>query len=103
MMYSAPCTLSKFLKTWKTNEVKGIFCHGYFSKVEELEIVDFPPRSAFYDNIKRQDVDDDLYNSTKNLYESRLALPADHPDKFYNMKCFLKYYNLLGKISMIGY
>ena len=96
-MYSAPCPLSKFLKTWKTDEIKGIFCHGYFSKIEDLEIVEFPPKSAFFDSIKQQEVDDQLYTEVKSEYQRRLALPVGHPDKFRNMKCYLKYYNLLGK------
>ena len=98
MNYSAPCSLSKFLRTWKTVEVKGIFPHGYYSTVEELDTRCFPPKSAFYDNIKKQEVDHDLYEQVKSDYIRRLNLPETDPDKFKSMKCFLKHYNLLGEV-----
>ena len=99
MMYSAPCSLSKFLRTWKTVEVKGIFPHGYYSTIEEMEIIPFPPKSAFFDNIKKKEVDDQLYESIKSDYDRRINLPETDPGKFWNMKCYLKHYNLLGEFN----
>ena len=96
MNYSAPCSLSKFLKTWKTVEVKGIFPHGYYASIEELDTKCFPPESAFFDSIRRKDVDKKLYQEVKMEYERRLSLPDDHKDKFFNMKSYLEHYNLLG-------
>ena len=101
MNYSAPCSLSRFLKTWKTEETKGIFPHGYYSNIEELNTVEFPPKSAFFDSIRRRDMEDDLYISAKNEYERRLSLPEDHEDKFFNMKSYLEYYNMLGKFMVL--
>lgn len=95
-MYTAPCSLSRFLKTWKVPEAKGIFPHGYFAEIEDLQEIKFPPKSAFYDSIKRCDIDDNLYNEVKQDYERRLELPVSHPDKFNNMLCYLRHYNLLG-------
>ena len=97
MSFSAPCSLSKFLRTWKTNEVKGIFPHGYYNKVEDLISVTFPEKAAFFDSIKKKNVDSELYDRVKSDYTRRLSLPEADPDKFWNMKCFLKHYNLLGK------
>ena len=101
MNYSAPCPLSSFLRQWKTDEVKGIFPHGYYSKIEDLETTIFPPKEAFFDCIKNKKVDEKLYNEVKTEYERRLTLSENDPDRFQNMKCYLKYYNLLGKKSMI--
>ena len=36
-----------------------------------------------------------MYNEAKQIYQTRLALPEDHPDKWYNMSDYLKFYNLL--------
>ena len=96
MSYSAPCTLSKFLKTWKAKEAKGIFPHGYYSRIEELDTKIFPPKTAFFDSIKRKEIDDQLYHDVKNEYERRLSLPDHHEDKFHNMKSYLENYNMLG-------
>ena len=96
MIYSAPCPLSKFLKTWKADEVKGIFPHGYYNTIEDLNTVSFPPKSAFSDNIKKKEVDDDLYEKVKSDYIRRLNLPDTDQNKFKSMKCYLKHYNLLG-------
>ena len=97
MSYSAPCPLSSFLRQWKTKEIKGIFPHGYYSKIEELETTEFPPKEAFFDSIKNKKVDENLYNEVKTEYERRLLLPENDPYRFRNMKCYLKYYNLLGR------
>ena len=96
MLYTAPCPLSKLFKTWKVPEAKGIFPHGYYSDIEELQQVTFPPKSAFFDSIKQRDIDDNLYDQVKQEYDRRLQLPDNHPDKFNNMLCYLRHYNLLG-------
>ena len=97
--YTAPCPLSRFLKTWNAPEAKGIFPHGYYSEIEELQQVDFPPISAFYDSIKRCDIDEGLYTQVKTEYDRRKQLPENHPDKFKNMLCYLRFYNLLGNLK----
>ena len=50
----------------------------------------FPPKEAFFNKMKQQDVDDDIYNSSKSLYESKIAA-----GEWSNMSDFLRYYNLL--------
>ena len=68
----------------------------YFSSIEEIRsTVEFPPKSAFFSKLKQAEVDEEEYNESKNLYESRRSLPDGHPDKWTNFGDFLKYYNLL--------
>jgi hypothetical protein len=51
MLLSVPCTLSKYLKTWKVQGCESIFPYEYFNSVEELgKYEKFPPFSAFYSN-----------------------------------------------------
>ena len=68
----------------------------YFSSIEEIRsTVEFPPKSAFFSKLKQAEVDEEEYNESKNLYESRRSLPDGHPDKWTNFGDFLKHYNLL--------
>ena len=94
--FSAPCSLDKYMKQWRAKLTKSIFPHGYSSDIQQLEkTVIFPPPAAFYNTIKRANVDMNLYQSEKAEFEKRLALPEDHPDKMFNFKCWLQYYNNL--------
>ena len=100
--FSAPCSLDKYMKQWGAKLTKSIFPHGYFSDIQQLEkTVNFPPPAAFYNTIKRANVDMNLYQSEKAEFEKRLALPEDHPDKMFNFKCWLQYYNNLDTSPMI--
>ena len=68
----------------------------YFSSIEDIRTtIEFPPKSAFYSKLKQTEVSDDEYNDSKRLYESRLSLPDDHPEKWRNFADFLKFYNML--------
>ena len=67
-----------------------------FTSVEELQrTVKFPSQAEFFSNLKQETISDEAYADAKNLYESRLALPQNHPNKWLNMSDYLKYYNLL--------
>ena len=50
----------------------------------------FPPKEAFFNNMKQQEIDDDLYNSSKAIFESKQAAGEWH-----SMADYLQYYNLL--------
>ena len=59
--------------------------------MEELrKATTFPPKEAFFNKMKQQQVDDDVYNASKSIYESKVAA-----GEWSNMSHFLKYYNLL--------
>ena len=102
LLFSAPCSLDKYMKQWGAKLTKSIFPHGYFTDIQQLEkTINFPPPSAFYNTIKREPVDMDLYTSAKSEFERRLALPDDHPEKMFNFKCWLRFYNDLDTGPMI--
>ena len=68
----------------------------YFNGIESIrETIDFPSREAFFSKLTQSHCDEELYHECRKLYESRLNLPDDHPDKWFNMSCYLKHYNLL--------
>ena len=63
--------------------------------MEDLNAVEFPAQEDFFSKLKQQNVSDEMYNTAKETYESHLALPEGHPEKWYNMRDYLRYYNLL--------
>ena len=68
----------------------------YFSSIEDIRAtLEFPPKSAFYSELKQLEVNEDDYIDAKNLYESRCLLPDNHPNKWSNFADYLKHYNLL--------
>lgn len=50
----------------------------------------FPPKYAFFNQMKQQEIDDELYNTSKSLYQEKIAA-----GEWKNMADYLKYYNLL--------
>ena len=64
--------------------------------IEDLNTTEFPPKTAFFDNIKQNEVNEELYECARMEYLRRLTLPDEDPDKFWSMRCYLKHYNLLG-------
>ena len=92
--YSSPCSLEKYLRQWKAPDAKGIFPHGYFPSIESIRnCTEFPPQSAFYSKLKQSGPSDEEYSKAKSLYESRIALYDNHPDKWNNFSDYLKWYN----------
>ena len=51
---------------------------------------EFPPKEAFYNTINQKHVDDDVYEASKTVFESKIAA-----GEWNNMGDYLKYYNLL--------
>ena len=50
----------------------------------------FPPKEAFFNQMKQQHISEDLYNSMKSLFESKQAA-----GEWSSMADYLRYYNLL--------
>ena len=52
--YNAPCSLDIYLKTWNGEYSKSIFPYTFFKSVEELKsYTEFPPKEAFYSDLKQ--------------------------------------------------
>lgn len=45
--------------------------------------------------MRQEELSEEDYAEYKLLYDTRLALPNDHPDKWFNMSHYLKFYNNL--------
>ena len=100
--FSAPCSLDKYMKQWGAKLTKSIFPHGHFNDITQLEeTTEFPPKSAFYNSLKKAEVDSELYETSKAEFDRRMSLPEDHPDKMFNFKCWLRYYNNLDTGPMV--
>ena len=50
----------------------------------------FPPKEAFFNKLKQQNISEEDYNSSKSLYQSKQAA-----GEWKNMSDYLRYYNLL--------
>ena len=93
--FTAPCSLDMYLKQWTKDVKKSVFPYTFFHSIEELrQTVDFPPYDAFYSELKRSNVAKEDYDEAKNLYESRLNLPENDPEKWSNFADWLRFYNV---------
>lgn len=45
--------------------------------------------------MRQEELSEEDYSEYKSLYDTRVALPIDHPDKWFNMSHYLKHYNNL--------
>ena len=100
--YTSPCRLSKYLKQWGAKLEKSIFPYSYYSSVEELQAaLEFPPYEAFFSDLTQSNVDFAEYESAKQEFERRKALPVNHPDHMKSMLCWLKYYNCLDTAPLV--
>ena len=54
----------------------------------------FPTYSQFYSELKRSLIPLEEYNECKAEYDRRRTLSDDHPEKMWNMSCWLKNYNI---------
>jgi len=85
--FSAPCSYSQYLKQWGVAEYKSIFPYELYSSVEELEAaIEFPDRSAFFNQLKNQELPVEEYNRAAQEYNRRKDLPDSNPEKIRNMK-----------------
>ena len=67
--YSSPTSLDKYLKQWGAKLSKSIFPYSYYSTVEDLfNATEFPPPEAFYNDLKRIPVDNNLYLTAAEEY-----------------------------------
>ena len=58
--------------------------------MEELrKSYQFPSKEAFFNKMKQQHIDDDIYNSSKAVFDEKIA------NEWTSMADYLRYYNLL--------
>ena len=96
LQFTAPTSLSKFLKQWGVQETKSIFPYEKYGSVEEVWYAKtFPPYSAFYSTLKQENVTVEEYVKAKKLFDEKCALPVSDRKRWKSMLDWLKYYNLL--------
>ena len=96
LQFTAPCSLSKYLKQWGAEEIKSVFPYEFYKSIEEIEKAKtFPPYEAFFSTLKNENVSEDQYRNAKQLFDFHCSLPVGHQDRWESMTDFLKYYNLL--------
>ena len=94
--YTAPCSLSKYLKQWGSPLAKSIFPYSKYQSMEEMgQDKDFPSYDCFYSDLTQSNVPVEEYESSKAEFYRRKNLENDHPDKIHSMRDWLKYYNCL--------
>ena len=100
--YTSPCNLDSYLRQWGAKCTKSIWPHGYFNSIESIaKHVDFPPKSAFFNNLKQTEVNDDDYHVAKLEYDTRRLLPEHHPRYIKNMVGWLSHYNSLDVAPLV--
>jgi len=92
ILFTCPMSLDKYLKTWGCNNHKLCFPYSLFQSIEEMRNCKvFPAIDKFKED---KDVEIDVYEECKALFEKRMSLPEGHVDKWYNFGDYLKHYNL---------
>ena len=60
------------------NLLRNIYLYNvlrYFTSIEEIRsTIEFPPKSAFFSQLKQQNVSDEDYELSKQLYDARRQL-----------------------------
>ena len=101
LLFSSPCSLSKYLKQNSVAERKSIFPYTYFHTIEDLDkCEDFPSHADFYSELKRSNVPESEYNEARDEFYRRKNLPESHPDHLSSMRGWLKYYNELDTVPL---
>ena len=97
LRFSAPCSYDKFVKVWEVENVKSIWPYTLYNSVAEIRNAKkFPSYTKFRSALRGGALPDiKLYTKTAREFHRRRLLPAGHPEKFYSMLGFLKYYNAL--------
>ena len=95
--YTAPCSLSSFLKMAGVEETKSCFPYQKYHSIAELEAAtEFPDYDDFWSDLKQEpSCSLSEYAVAKSEFDRRLILSDDDPEKMSNMICWLKYYNNL--------
>ena len=94
--FTSPCNLSKYLRQNDVSEKKSIFPYSLYHSIEEMDAyTEFPPRAAFYSELKGTTVSEADYEDAKSEFYRRKELPETDTEHMKSMRCWLKYYNEL--------
>ena len=86
------CNLQKYLTTFKAKQAKGFFPYEYITSVDKLQETDFPPHSAFFSNLKNENISLADYNSCKRTYQIK---------RMKTLKDYLKHYMELDTVPFL--
>ena len=102
LSFSAPCSLEKYLANWFDGGAKkSIFPYQYFRSIEQIrECLDFPPREAFWSDLKKSIVSIEEYDTAKSEYNRRRQLAPTDPDYMANFSGWLRYYQMLDVVPL---
>ena len=94
MHFSSPCSLDKYMQTWLKDQLKLLFPYELFQSIEDVrKCIDFPKIDAFRTSLK-PDVDVQLYEKCKDIYNMHHSLPETNKNFWPNFEYYLRYYNL---------
>ena len=92
--FNCPMKLDKYLQIWGSNCKKLVYPYEKFSSIDEIRACKvFPPITEFETTLN-PNIDISTYNECKELFETRMNLPASDPKKWYSFEQYLEYYNL---------
>ena len=102
LSFSAPCSLEKYLANWYNGEAKkSIYPYQHFKSIEEIrQCLDFPPREAFYSDLKKSIVSIEEYNEAKSEYDRRRQLPTSDENHIANFSGWLRHYQMLDVVPL---
>ena len=101
MFFSAPGSLSKYLKQNGVSELKSVFPYSAYNSIEEIKNqVEFPAHSKFFSELKKTNISITDYNNAKEKYDRCKSLPNEHDEKMHNLSDWLKYYNLMDVVPL---
>jgi len=85
--YLAPgYSYEKYLKAYGASLQKSFFPYDWMDSLEKLNYSELPPKTAFYNKLKKKDISDDDYETCKTVWQDY---------NMRNMKDWLVYYNNL--------
>ena len=91
--FNCPMSLDRYLKIWNGEQQKLVYPYERFSSIEEIRLCKtFPPIQDFMTTLKPE-VDADVYQKCKDVFDARMALPENHENKWSSFEDYLKYYN----------
>ena len=64
--------------------------------MDDIKSTQFPAKKEFFNHFKQKEIDQNTYDSAKQLYESKIA-----SNEWRNMSDYLRYYNLLDVKPLI--
>ena len=103
LSYLPPCNLASFLKDTAAPTQKGVFPYQHYNSVHDIRnATEFPQLEAFYSDMKGGlSCTESEYLEAKELFENRMSLPENHPNRWHSMMDFLEYYNNSDTLPLI--